>query len=73
MVTMSTTLTDADALLSGVRAALSGVMDVRAYRHPSRPGKVAVRGAFWESCGIILERAGYQVERCAGWLTVSAG
>jgi hypothetical protein len=68
---MSDTSADADPLLASVRTALSGVLGVRAYRHPSRPGKVAVRGVFWEGCAAILERAGYQVERCGGWLTVS--
>jgi hypothetical protein len=59
-------------LLAAVREALAGVMDVRAYMHPSRPGKVAVRGAFWQACAVVLERAGFPVERGAGWLTVGS-
>jgi hypothetical protein len=60
-------------LLAAVRDALSGVLDVRAYLHPARPGAVAVRGAFWRACAVVLEKAGYRVEQEDGWLTVRAG
>jgi len=66
--------TDADPLLSGVRAALetTGLLGWRAWCHPGRSCAVAVRGLFPADYGTALERAGYQVERGAGWLTVSA-
>ena len=77
---MSTTLIDADALLSGVRSALGadGIMGWTAIRHCGRARAVAVRctdqraGAlFLEGYRAILERAGFTVEREPGWLTVS--
>lgn len=71
LILMSDTSSAAD-LLPAVRDVLSGVLGVRAYLHPARPGSVAVRGALWEACGGLLERAGFRVEREPGWLTVSA-
>jgi hypothetical protein len=66
---MPDTITE-DPLLASVDAALSGVLGVRTYLHPARPGAVAVRGVLWESCAGLLEDAGFEVERGAGWLTV---
>lgn len=73
MATMSDTSTDAGPLLAGVRDILnrSALLGWRAWRHPGRACAVAVRGVFQDGYADVLERAGYTVERCAGWLTVS--
>jgi hypothetical protein len=65
--------TDAAPLVAGVLDVLgrSGLLGWRAHRHPGRACAVAVRGVFQDGYADVLERAGYQVERCAGWLTVS--
>lgn len=62
-----------DALLLGVREALgeSWLMGWSAIRHCGRAHAIAVRGVFLPDYASVLERAGYVVERSAGWLTVS--
>lgn len=67
---MSDTITEVP-LLTAVRDALSGVLDVRVFWHPARPGCVAVRGRFWDACVPILKAARFRVDREDGWLTVS--
>lgn len=63
----------ADLLLAGVRDILnrSALLGWAAWRHPGRSCAVAVRGVFCDSYAEALEAAGYTVERCGGWLTVS--
>jgi hypothetical protein len=63
-----------DPLLPAVQATLgqSGILDWRAWHHPGRCGAVAVRSVFGEACATVLESAGYEVTREAGWLTVRA-
>ena len=70
----STVVVDADPLLSGVSEALnrSALLGWRAWHHPGRNMAVAVRGVFLPDYAAVLERAGYRVEREAGWLTVTA-
>jgi hypothetical protein len=65
--------TDAAPLVAGVLDVLgrSGLLGWRAHRHPGRACAVAVRGVFVDAYGDVLEAAGYTVERCGGWLTVS--
>lgn len=70
---MSDTRTDAAPLLAGVSEALnqSALLGWWMIRHPGRACAAAVRGPFCADYADVLERAGYQVERCSGWLTVS--